>query len=399
MKTHLIKTGLLLAGVCCSAPTLADVQFNGFASIKAGVLFDDPTDLNENGTIEEEEMILDGFYDKDLSFKPESVFALQVYSDLGDGLSVTAQLFAEGRNDFDVKARWAYLSYELSDEWKINVGRMVLPMFYKSESEKIGYTVNSNRLPRAVYDDFDFGVVEGVRLNNSTELGDWTVNSSFGFYSWNGDFQTSTNGNYETSFDNILSASVEFNYDWLTLFAGGFITEIDFSNLDNNVVFPGIDGGAQFYGLSATETQSLKDTVQLSGDGEYYYLGFSVDYNDWLMTAEYADYGIKDSGDSFNEAYYVMAGKRINEFTLLYTYEKLDEPADYSALSGFSAPAQGIGRAIVDSLLTNQFTTQTLSLRYDFHSNAAFKIDVFNSKPNGSSEDQTGMSFGVDLVF
>ena len=392
------KVALLIAGVCCSMSSMAEVKFNGFASIKAGVLFDDPTDLNNNGVIDDEEMILGGFYDEDLSFKPESVFALQVYSDLGEGLSFTAQLFAEGRSDFDVEARWVYLSYELTDEWKVNVGRMVLPMFYKSESEKIGYTVTGNRLPRSVYDDFDFAVVDGVRLNNSTEVGDWTINSSFGYYAWEGDFGTS-NGDFNTSFDNIISVSAEFTYDWLTLFAGGFIAEIDFSELNEAVIYPGIDGGAASFGLTATETQSLKDTVQLSGDGQYYYFGASIDYNDWLMTVEYADYGIKDTGDTFNEVYYIMAGKRINEYTILYTYEQYDEPEDLSSLNGFSVPAQAIGTAIINNLLTNKFTTQTVSLRYDFHSNAAFKVDVFNYKPNGSSEDVTGMSFGVDLVF
>ena len=165
------------------------------------------------------------------------------------------------------------------------------------------------------------------------------------------------------------------------------------------MIFPSVEGGGALYGLAADETQSLKDTVQLSGDGQYYYLGASIDYNDWLMTAEYADYGIKDTGDTFNEVYYVMAGKRINEYTLLYTYEKYDEPEDRSSLSGFSAPAQAIGMAVMDELLTNKFTTQTVSLRYDFHSNAAFKVDVFSTKPNLSSESVTGMSFGVDLVF
>lgn len=399
MKQNIkLQTGLLLAGICCAAPSMADVKFNGFASIKAGVLFDEPKDLDGNNTIDSEEMILSGLYDKDLSFKPESLFALQVSSDLGEGLSVTAQLYAEGQNDFDVEARWAYLSYDLTDEWRVNAGRMVLPMFYKSESGKIGYTVTGNRLPRSVYDDFRFAVVEGIRLNNSTELGDWSVNSSLGYYSWEGDFPA-FGKNYNTKFDKIISVSTEFTYDWLTLFAGGFITEIDFSGIDQAVLFPQIEQGAGAYGLSAEETAKLKSTVQLSGDGEYYYLGTAIDYNDWLMTAEYANYGIKDSGDTFNEVYYIMLGKRIKEYTLSYTYEEYDEPEDYSSLDGFSAPAKGIGMAIINTLLTNKFTTQTVSLRYDFHSNAAFKIDLFSSEPNGSNENQTGMSVGIDLVF
>ncbi|WP_076417869.1 MULTISPECIES: hypothetical protein [Colwelliaceae] len=395
------KVALLIAGVCCSAPSIADVKFNGFASIKGGLTFDDPKDRNSNGNFDAEEVILDGLYDKDLSFKPESLFALQVSSDLGEGLSVTAQLYAEGRNDFDLEARWAYLSYDITDEWRVNVGRMVLPMFYKSESEKIGYTVIGNRLPRSVYDDFNFSVVEGVRLNNSTELGDWSINSSFGYYSWEGDWEA-FDSLYNTKFDKILSVSTEFNYDWLTLFAGGFITEADFSELDNAVLFDGptgINNAAASFGVSADETARLRDTVGLSGDGEYYYLGAAVDYNDWLFTAEYADYGIKDSGNSFSEVYYVMAGKRINEYTILYTYESFDQPIDYSSLNDFTPAAQAIGKNVVDALFDKKFKTQTLSLRYDFHSSAAFKIDVFRTKLGDFSDNYNGASFGIDLVF
>ncbi len=387
------KAALLIAGVCCSASSFADVQFNGFASIKAGVVFDD------------EEVILNGIYDKDLSFKPESVFALQVSSDLTEGLSVTAQIFAQGKDDFDVEARWAYLSYQVSDEWRVNVGRMVLPMFYKSESEKIGYTVTGNRLPRAVYDDFEFAVVEGVRLNHSTELGDWSVNSSFGYYAWEGDFYAENNP-YNSAFDKIFSVSTEFTYDWLTLFAGGFITEVDFNAIDDGFIYPIIDGAVAGINAQAGatvitpgETQSLKDTVKLSGDGVYYYLGTAIDYNDWLLTAEYADYGIKDTSDTYTKAWYVMAGKRINEYTLLYTYEEFDEEPEYTSLDGFSPYVTAIGTGVIDAVLENYlFTTQTVSLRYDFHSNAAFKLDVFSSKPKGGSA-QTGISFGVDLVF
>jgi len=405
MKKSILQTGLILAGVCLSTSALAEIKLNGFASIKAGVLFDEANDLNGDGEISEFEPIFNNLYDKDLSFKPESVFALQVSSDLGEGLSFTAQLYAEGRNDFDIEARWAYLSYDLSDEWRVNVGRMVLPMFYKSEFEKVGYTVNGNRLPRSVYGDFNYSVVEGVRLNNSTELGDWTVNSSFGYYSWDGSFEAE-GVDYKASFDHIISASTEFTYDWLTLFAGGFITEVDLSVFDEEFLSPRVLGAAQLYGVSPSVAAELKDAVKLSGDGQYYYLGFGVDYNDWLITAEYADYGIKDSGDTVNQSYYVMLGKRIDEFTIIYTYENYKDPRDHSQVEEFTGTANVIGKSIIDQLLTNNYITQTLSLRYDFHSNAAFKIDVFNSKVTDinttfaeNSGSQAGMSIGVDLVF
>jgi len=275
---------------------------------------------------------------------------------------------------------------------------MVLPMFYKSESEKIGYTITGNRLPRSVYDDFNFSVVEGIRLNNSTELGDWSVSSSFGYYSWEGDWNA-FGVEYNSKFDKIFSVSTEFNYDWLTLFAGGFITEVDFSELDNGALVPGISGSAAAFGVSADETNELINTLGLSGDGEYYYLGAAIDYNDWLLTAEYADYGIKDSGSTFIETYYVMAGKRINDYTVLYTYEDFDQTPEYSSLAGFGPAAQAIGVGIIDILVEKNFKTQTLSLRYDFHSNAAFKVDAFSTKLNGLSKSYSGLSFGIDLVY
>jgi hypothetical protein len=398
--TKKLKTALLVASVCCSTQAIAEVQFNGFASIKAGVLFDDAVDLNGNGNIDVVEQAYFGVYDKDLSFKPESLFALQVYSDLGEGLSVTAQLFAEGKDNFDVEARWAYVSYQISDSWKVNVGRMVLPMFYKSEFQDVGYAVNQNRLPVSVYGNFDFNVVEGIRIDNSTELGDWSVNSSFGYSSWDGEVVVSSlGGAFPGSFSKTISANTEFSWEWLTLFAGGFIAEVDFSAIDNAALFPQVDAAAGAYGFSAAETANLKQAVQFSGDGQYYYLGGSIDYNDWLLTVEYADYGVKDSGDTFNEVYYVTVGKRINEYTILYTYEDYDQPVDLSTLDGFTPAAKQVGSGLKQALAAATFSAQTISLRYDFHSNAAFKADVFSVEPLNMGESIMGMSIGIDLVF
>ncbi len=395
-----LKTALLVASVCCSAATMAEVRFNGFASIKAGVVFDDATDLNGNGAIDPVEEAYFGLYDKDLSFKPESIFALQVSSDLGENLSVTAQFYADGREDFDVEARWAYLSYEINDSWKVNLGRMVLPMFYKSEFQKVGYAFNGVRLPTAVYGDFDFAVVEGVRVDNSTELGDWSMNSSFGYSSWDGEVVISSlGGAFPAAFKNTMSANTELSWEWFTFFVGGFIAEVDFSAIDNSALYPQIDAAAGAFGLNATEVANLKDTVKFSGDGQYYYIGASIDYNDWLLTVEYADYGVKDSGDSFNEVYYVTAGKRINEFTILYTYEDYDQPIDLSHLDSFSPVAKQVGAGLMEALAAATFKSQSISLRYDFHSNAALKADIFSAEPLHMNKSISGMSFGIDLVF
>jgi hypothetical protein len=74
--------------VSITAPVnAADLTFNGFASIGVGrVLDDDDTfpDVDLTGK--------KSFYDDEVSFKPDTMFALQTIADLDGGLSFTAQV-------------------------------------------------------------------------------------------------------------------------------------------------------------------------------------------------------------------------------------------------------------------------------------------------------------------
>ena len=97
-------------------PAYADLTINGFASIKAGM------------TMGSDEQLYG--YTDDIDFKNESLFAVQVMSDLGDKLSITAQLMGRGREDFNAEFEWAFLSYQLTDNMQINAGRLRTP-FYK----------------------------------------------------------------------------------------------------------------------------------------------------------------------------------------------------------------------------------------------------------------------------
>lgn len=88
MKKTLI--GLVVAAACVTSNmALAEVNINGFASIKGGL------------TTGKDDTLYG--YTNDLEFKEESLFAVQLSSDLGEKLSVTAQLMAKGVNDYDAK--------------------------------------------------------------------------------------------------------------------------------------------------------------------------------------------------------------------------------------------------------------------------------------------------------
>lgn len=114
-----------LAGLL-AAPAYADVTINGFASINAGIALDKNDSLYG--------------YDDSLDFKNESLFAIQIMSDLGEKLSVTAQLMGRGSNDFDVGFEWAFISYQINDDWRINAGRLRTPFYKYSDFRDVGYS-------------------------------------------------------------------------------------------------------------------------------------------------------------------------------------------------------------------------------------------------------------------
>lgn len=393
---------LSLLGLSCSS--YADVQFNGFASVKGGLIFGSEKDLNGNGMIDANEQAFSGDFSEDLSFKPLSLFAIQARSDLGDGLSATVQLMAEGQNDFEVDARWAFLSYEFSDNWSVQAGRIILPAFYKSEFSNVGYAHNYNALPRSVYTTLSFSNVEGVRFVNTSSFGDWSLLATFGYSNWNGDITIGGIGqDFSGSLKNIVSGNFELNREWLTLFGGAFTTEAQFDSLDAAVIDPTIDanlGPAVTAGvITQADLDATKDALTFSGDGLYFYYGFDIDYNDWLATYEYAEYGIEDSGDSINEVWYLTVGKRIDDIVVTLTTGELQQPIDMGDVNQLNEVIQPLALNVKQSLAGQYYTMNQLSIRYNFHPAAAFKTDLFIWDPIDSGEELTGLSVGIDLVF
>src|SRR5690554_6896532 len=128
----------LIAGLVAvpMSPAMAEIQWNGFLSVGAGMTFDDDEKL--------------AGYDNDLSFAPDSILGLQASSDLGENLSVTGQLVARGSTS-DVKAEWLYLSYQFNPNLRINIGRQRMPLFLYSDYMDVGYAYHFQRPPTSVY--------------------------------------------------------------------------------------------------------------------------------------------------------------------------------------------------------------------------------------------------------
>lgn len=392
----LAKIAVPILAVCCTAAH-AEIRFNGFASIHLSSLNSD-NGASPFGQYEE----------GNTSFKDESLFAIQASSDLGEGLSATVQLVAEGQDDYEVDARWAYLSYSLNDEHTLSAGRFANPIFYQSEYEKVGFAHNYARLPKAVYIGFDFSTIEGIAIDSNYYIGDYTLSTKFLYGNWDGSVFLSATGQDEYfQLKNLFSGRATLAGDGWNIFAGSFIAELDGGTIDQNAIAgsaaPGI-AAAQALGASQAEIDTFLDAITWGGkDGIYSYLGFNVDRNSFLVDFEYSSYGVKDSSDGWNDTWFFAVGYRLSDTVavILHTEDYKEDGKDTDFLNGVNNPVLfATGAAIKEALSAVEFKGNGLTMRYDFHPSATLKADYFMGESTRADVgDYSIFTVGIDLVF
>lgn len=371
------KLGLALL---CAWPMFGwagEVTFKGFASVVAGLTVDDEIDS------------IYGYTD-DLTFRPDSLFALQMDSQVNDRVSATIQLLSKGSRDFEVDLRWGYLTFDLSDSWDISAGRMRIPFYRYSDFSDVHYAYNWLTTPDEVY-GFDIPGYEGISAVNTTTLGNW--DSTFQLVYGNVENELA-NDEYDVNLTNLAGANWVVSKDWFALRLGLMAAEVDVSNEGLQELLDTLRG----VGLNtvAEEIEILEE------DATFYSVGFSVDPGSWLLEGEYVNYLIKDGLLPETDSWYVMAGKRVGAITYYATVSEEKGEADYSVvaplqgeeLAGLRAAVSGAIRgADVDTSAWN------VGMRWDFLPSTAFKVSYQHIKQN-LSEDESGLvRLGFDVVF
>ncbi|MFN6970079.1 MAG: hypothetical protein ACK4NN_04395 [Rheinheimera sp.] len=387
--------GSVLLSTLYLPSAVAEVKLNGFASIRG-------TSVSSDGGLPP----YPGYEEGELSFKSESLFAIQASADLSEGLSATVQLFGEGVNDFEVDARWAYFSYQLNDSHRVSAGRFANPIFHQSEYEKVGYAHNYTRLPKAVYIGFDFSTVEGIALDSQFNIGDYNLQTKALFGSWSGEsFSAVTNNFVDFGLDNIMSANATFAGDWWQLFGGIFAAKVDGAIIDSTTVFPLAAGGialASANGATAAQVNEFRQRLSWDEkDAFYWFSGFAVDHSNWLVDFEYVSYEVADSTDALNNSWFLALGRRFDNVVVTVHTEDYSQDKDFGFLNGVSHPILlATGRGIHTAFGQREFDGMGLTVRYDFHPSAAFKADYFKGTDTRSTVgDYQMFSFGIDLVF
>ncbi|MDX5408132.1 MAG: porin [Chromatiaceae bacterium] len=361
-----------------AAPAHADLTINGFASIKAGMTLDSDSTLYG--------------YTDELDFKNESLFALQVMSDLGEKLSVTAQLMGRGREDFNAEFEWAFLSYQLTDNMQINAGRLRTPFYKYSDFKDVGYAYDWSRVPEAVY-NLDFDNIEGVSLYHTATLGSFDSTLQLIAGSFDGD-AVLTGLTVQAKIDQILGATWELSRDGISARLAYLTGDTSFSNPDIDAL-TGI--------LTASGLGAVARAIDVNEESSTFLgLALTLDKNDWVAVAEITRTEVDDSLIAEQNGYYVSIGHRFDSLTPYISYEKRDNDAkrDIIALLPQGVPAElALGVTQVVEFFEVKRDAWNLGLRYDFHPSAAFKAQLTRVNYDITDDDTSLITLGVDLVF
>lgn len=378
MLKHKLLAAAIAASLCGTSQAAVDI--NGFASIKGGMALSSDDELYG--------------YDNDFSFKNESLAALQVKSDLGDKLSVTAQLLGRGADDWDVKFEWAFLSYDLTDSLRVNAGRLRTPFYKYSDFRDVGYAYDWSRVPQSVY-GLGFNNIEGASLYHTTTLGNFDSSLQLIVGSYDGD-RAIGNAPAEAQIDNVTGVAWELGQDGYSFRIAYLTGKTTFYVDQLDAPVTGLYAQLTGFGLAAL----AKDLDIVDESSSFAGVGFNIDKNDWVLVSEITKATVDDSFISDQESYYISVGHRFDAITPYVSFEKEDNKAKteiYAAVPTAS-PIFTTVAGLVNSLELER-NSINVGVRYDFHPSAAFKAQYTNADNKTADHKDSVVVVGVDLVF
>ena len=380
MKKALLATALSVALVNTAQ---ANIRINGFANFVGGT-------ASEDRVISPTQDPLYGYDDK-ISFREESLFALQASGDVNDRMSATVQVLARGENDFDVDFEWAYLTYRVTNNLAISAGRFRNPLFRISDSLDVGYSHHWISAPQAVY-DVPFNDLDGFRLDYSDFAGDWEYKLGAAFGTFENEISAGT-----IEGDTTYLVSAEIANEWLNLRAVYGSTNATFNQPELNT---------RIESELRNVAPSLADFLLMEDDtGEFLGLGVQIDTFDWFIGGEYTIIDIEDSYTPEDVAWYVTAGFRAGKWTPSVTFQSFegDEVKGLDQLAALGEPFQtAITPSLleVNSIFAQNYTVSAATIRYDYDANIALKAEISRySDDLNEDKDATLGRIAINYVF
>ena len=370
-----------------TSPSWAEVTFNGFASIVGGI------------TSNDEESYL-GFEDN-LDFREDTLGALQARAVVDDKTHITAQILARGEEDFEADFEWLYLTYSLTDDTDVLLGRVRTPLYHYSEYLDVGYAYHWIKPPEVFYSILNIRNTEGIRVDHGFY---WkAIEGNISLVYGSDEFVDLDGSRIEL--DNFFSFALHLEHE------SGFSFGFNFSFSDAvSSINEDLDGLAG--ALRATGNEEAAGRLEFKDDGGFFTgIFFKYDQPKYFITGEYGEIGPNHVIFSDASAYYLSGGLKLGKFTPHLTYGRQDGRADNGVANlvtnppfdpAIPAEAQdlaGAVRAVAQAVSVDQ-RDWILGLRYELTPSTALKFEIIDHTDDlVPSADATLFRIATDVVF
>jgi hypothetical protein len=336
-------------------------SLRGFGTLGVVHSSDDQADYVANGMQPKGAGFTDSW-----SATPDSKLGLQVSAQFTGSLSAVVQAVSQYQADgtYRPDLEWANIKFQVTPEFDVRAGRIVLPTFMYSDSVNVGYALPYVRIPLEIYGELPVSSSDGIDGSYRLHVGDVTNSTQV----YTGRFHSSTpNGGYYNLRD-LYGIVDALEYEALTV-------HLSYQRLRYDLSVAGL--------VLAADPQTLVN------------IGASYDPATWFVLGEWIRQ-VDDAGGLYYSGYF-MSGLRFGKFTPY---------ADYARADRAHAGTQG------GPPFLNQ-DTSTLGLRWDFISNFDCKLQFDHTKLHGGSNtffinQQPGfqeagtvniLSLAVDFIF
>lgn len=347
----------------------------------------------------------------------DSNFGFQATAKMNDWLSFTGQglVRKNATDDFGADISLAFAKIKASDAISVRLGRVGIPIYMISDYRNIGYANTMIRPPIEVYTQVGIDYLNGGDVIYQKSFGDTSFTGQLAM----GSVDYEVRGGYDINFRNIVSLNLVAENGPFTFRFGH--SETKFS-ANNSASLNALIGGLRSFGqhpvlgkaysfTAAADQLTVKDTP-----GSFTSVGFTMDWKNVVVQTEFGKRKTETLAFPSTSAWYTMVGYRMGKFLpyLNVASAKQDSARTLANLPTSGVPgvpqAGPLALAAIGATKGPIQNSTSIGMRWDFHSSAAFKIQVDRFKPKDGAGTfvnakptfkgpVTVIAAGVDFVF
>jgi hypothetical protein len=327
------------------------------------------------------------------SFDTDTRLGAQLTAQLTPRISAVVQVITQQtyENSYRPDVEWANVKYQVTPDFSVRAGRIVLPIYMVTDSRRVGYGNPWVRPPVEVYSLVPVTSVDGIDANYRTVFGDYAATLQGTYAQSRSHFPDAsgfTPGVADAKRVFALVGTLERGFATLRANWGR-------ANLTIDAFQPFEDAYRQFgpAGAAIAERYSVNDRkVDFVGVGAMY------DPGSWFLTGEWSRFNTHSVLGS-KSAWYVSGGHRFGRWTPYLTYARIKADSNTSdpglPLAGLPPEAAATAAFLNDSLnhtlgLIPQQHTISAGVRWDFMRNAAFKLQLDEVRVDDGSHGTFG---------